>query len=205
MLNFNKFLRIIKENSSWIFLAAVIFILGTAAGFTAVGQNQSILEELTEPYFGLLEDLAEEVMKGGPLKGIFLIFSNNLIASVRIIFLGVLLGLAPLLGLIVNGGLIGILAGIFMVEQNVNPALFFIFGLLPHGILEIPAFLISAALGLKLGYHAIFPMEGMNRPQSIIYVAQEAINVIFYLTLIFLAAAIVEILVTPYLIQFMFP
>ncbi|MDO9573471.1 MAG: stage II sporulation protein M [Candidatus Contubernalis sp.] len=205
MFSFKKFLRIVKENSSWIFLASGIFVLGVVAGFTAVGQNQAILQELSEPYFELLEELAEEVMEGGPLQGIFLIFSNNLLASVRIIFLGILLGLAPLLGLVVNGGLIGILAAVFMVEQNVNPALFFIFGLLPHGILEIPAFLISAALGLKLGYHVIFPMEEMNRPQSITYVAKEAVNVIFYLTLIFLAASIVEILVTPYLIQFMFP
>lgn len=205
MFNFKKFLKIIQNNSSWILLSAILFSLGLAGGFVAVQQNLEILEQLSEPYFGFLEELAEEVMTGGPLQGISLIFFNNIFTSVRIIFLGILLGLAPLLGLVVNGGLIGILAAIFMVEQNVNPLLFLTLGLLPHGILEIPAFLISAALGLKLGYHAIFPLEGMTRPESIAYIAREAINVLFYLTLIFLAAAAVEILITPTLIPYMFP
>lgn len=205
MFNFRKFLRILQNNSSWILLSTFLFVLGFAGGFAAVQLDLENLEQLSEPYFGFLEGLAEEVMAGGPLKGISVIFYNNLVASMRIIFLGILLGLAPLLGLLVNGGLIGILAAIFMVEQNVNPLLFITLGLLPHGILEIPAFLISAALGLKLGYHAIFPLEGMSRPESISYIAREAVNVIFYLTLIFLAAAAIEILVTPTLIPYMFP
>lgn len=205
MLNFKKFLRIVKTSSSWIVLASFLFVLGFAGGFTAVQQDLNILEELSEPYFGFLENLAEEVMAGGPLRGISLIFFNNIFTAARIIFLGILLGLAPLTGLVVNGGLIGILAAIFMIEHNVSPLLFITLGLLPHGVLEIPAFLISAALGLKLGYHALFPMEGMSRPESITHIAREAINVLFYVAFILLAAAAIEILVTPTLIPHMFP
>ncbi|HDN68774.1 MAG TPA: hypothetical protein ENG23_04265 [Methanomicrobia archaeon] len=72
-----------------------------------------------------------------------LIFLNNAFTCFIDILLGPLLGLFPLFSAFLNGGLIGW----FAQEEG----LFVLLAIVPHGIFEIPALLLSAAIGLRLG------------------------------------------------------
>lgn len=71
------------------------------------------------------------------------IFLNNAFTCFLDIILGPLLGIFPLFSVILNGGLIGW----FAQEEG----LIVFLAIVPHGMFEIPAFLLSAAIGLKLG------------------------------------------------------
>jgi stage II sporulation protein M len=69
--------------------------------------------------------------------------------------LGVFFGIFPLFVAIVNGYLLGFVSR-FAVEEG---GILILWRLIPHGIFELPAVIISIGLGLKLGVSMI----GKNR------------------------------------------
>ena len=79
------------------------------------------------------------------------IFLNNAFTCFLDIILGPLLGIFPLFSIILNGGLIGW----FAQEEG----LIVFLAIVPHGMFEIPAFLLSAAIGLKLGREVLKQKE----------------------------------------------
>lgn len=200
MLNIKIFLGTLKKNNRWIILSSLIFLLSFFSGYIAADQNMEFINELSEPYFEFLEDMARDIVDKSPGRGIFILFFNNLFASLRVIFLGVILGIPPLFGLLINGSILGIVTAT-LAEQNIPPLLFLTLGILPHGILELPAFLISAAFGLKLGYHLLFPVEENNRWESLVLVIKEISNIIFFIIMLLIIAAAIEILITPLLLR----
>ena len=73
----------------------------------------------------------------------FVIFLNNAFTCFIDILSGPLAGVVPLFSAFVNGGLVG-----WFVQQEGGIVLV---AIIPHGIFEIPAFLISTAIGLRVG------------------------------------------------------
>ena len=71
------------------------------------------------------------------------IFSNNAFACFLDIILGPLIGIFPMFSAFINGGLLGWFAQ--------KEGLIVFLAIVPHGIFELPAFLLSAAIGLRLG------------------------------------------------------
>ena len=76
----------------------------------------------------------------------FIIFNNTKTAFSGAV-LGIFLGIFPLAILVINGYILGFVANKVVISEGI----FILWRLLPHGIFEIPAVLISLALGLKLG------------------------------------------------------
>lgn len=80
------------------------------------------------------------------------IFMNNLQSSFVGLIAGVFFGVFPILSSIVNGYVIG-----FVINKTIAVSgVLIIWRLLPHGIFEIPAVVISLAMGLKLGTFIFF-------------------------------------------------
>ncbi len=71
------------------------------------------------------------------------IFLNNSFTCFLDIISGPLIGIFPTFSAFINGGLLGW----FAKEEGLRVFL----AIVPHGIFEIPAFLLSAAIGLRLG------------------------------------------------------
>ena len=80
-----------------------------------------------------------------------LIFLNNTLTCFLAIFTGPLIGIFPIFSVFLNGGLIGWFARVY--DESV-----FIL-ILPHGVFEIPAFLISTAIGLRLAREVFKPAD----------------------------------------------
>ena len=123
---------------------ASLFLLATALGYAGLLSEffSNALKELQE--FG---DYFKGISFRCPLWASFfiffsLIFLNNSFKCFLNIILGPILGIFPLFSTFINGGLLGFLA------RKEGLAVFLY--VLPHGIFEIPAFLLSAAIGLKL-------------------------------------------------------
>jgi stage II sporulation protein M len=78
----------------------------------------------------------------------FFIFVNNAVKAFAVVLLGSLFGIVPVLFVAVNGILIGLMSSVIVAKHGAN---YLFAGTIPHGILEIPAFLIAASYGLELG------------------------------------------------------
>lgn len=199
MLSYNRILEIIKNNHTWWKISALLFIGSSLTGYMAAVTHLDLWTALLQPFFHHLEQMAGEIMAATDLEGISILFFNNLFASLRVLFLGIILGLPPLLGLVVNGSLLGVVLALLSQEQ-VSPLLFLLLGVMPHGILEIPAFLLSAGLGLKLGYHLVFPPAGKGRGESVLLVLKETLPMLIPIVFLLGVAAVIEIMVTPRLL-----
>jgi len=147
MFNLRANLRYLAGMRSYLVMSVMLFFAGVIVG----GTNESLHGFLDNQLAALAElgNLAEST--GRPGLAIFLIiFFNNSIKSALVIYMGALLGVIPVFFLIVNGMIFGYLYT-SIVERGENAALIFLKGVLPHGILEIPAVLLACAFGLKFG------------------------------------------------------
>lgn len=131
--------RYLKESKIQIYAIIGIFIFGILAGF------------VFPKYFTFLnptlKGLSNEVSGMGGFELFrFIFFNNGLNAFIGIIF-GAIFGLLPVLSALLNGVLIGYV-GKAVVDTN---GFLGLWKILPHGIFELPAILISLGIGLRLG------------------------------------------------------
>ncbi|MDQ2071969.1 stage II sporulation protein M [Haloarcula sp. H-GB4] len=82
---------------------------------------------------------------------------NNLGALLVMALGAISLGSMTVLSLILNGLLIGVVVGIAL--KQVSPIVVAAL-IVPHGLIEIPALLIVAAVGLRFGWHTIQYIRG---------------------------------------------
>jgi len=79
-----------------------------------------------------------------------------------------------------------------------NPFLFFAAGVLPHGVLELPAAVIATALAVRLGAVFVSPPKGMTVSEGWLWALADFVKTFLALVVPLLAlAAIVEVRVTP--------
>ncbi len=141
--------KMFKENGRWFRAVTIWFLMAMIFGVTAFRLNPRLLEEIMKDYY---EKFGSDIIFDAKL--VLLIFKNNLTVVTASLISGLLLGLGPILIIIVNGFVVGYVVAAFFTTPNtsvielVTRSLVY---LLPHGIIEIPAILIGAALGLRLG------------------------------------------------------
>ena len=143
--NFEQSLEYIKESKNYIWFSLILFFLASFIGyFFPVFFSEQILE--------MIRELIDKTEGLDGIELIRFIFLNNTQSSFFALFLGVFFGIIPFFILIVNGYVLGFVANIVVGEEG----LFVLWKLLPHGIFEIPAVLISIGLGLRLGMFLLF-------------------------------------------------
>jgi stage II sporulation protein M len=173
----------------FILLSGIVFFLFLIIGYYASGYLQtSILEQFQEVFKGLT--------KLGPFELTFFIFLNNSVKSFAAIILGVAFGIVPIIFLVLNGLIIGLV--IFEVIKA-KGILFTLAAILPHGIIEIPLFLISTAIGLKIGYEVIRKIKGKGNVKKEVKIGVK-LFILKILPLFFLAA-IIEVFITPFVVS----
>jgi len=138
--NFKLALKELKELKNFFYFSLAIFSLFTIIGliFPTFFQEQ-IIE--------LIKSLILQTQNLRPIELISFIMANNLKVAFFGMLLGIVFGIIPTLALVVNGYVLGFVLHRSILDQGI----FIIWRLLPHGIFEIPAILISTSLGIKLG------------------------------------------------------
>ncbi|MCW3134665.1 MAG: stage II sporulation protein M [Methanophagales archaeon] len=128
----------------------ILFISVLFIGSIALGYMGFLSEIFSEPleWIQQLSENIQDFTHGYPSWIIFLaffivLFLNNSFTCFLDIISGPLIGIFPMFSAFINGGLLG---G-FAKEEGLKVFL----AIVPHGIFEIPAFLFSAAIGLRLG------------------------------------------------------
>lgn len=171
----------------YILLATVLFLISLVSGLLVSQEFASgALEELKLT----LKPLAELF---NPLVLLAIIFINNAIKALAALVLGIVLGLPSLFFLGANGFMVGVTATALKSSLGCGVIAA---SLAPHGIIEIPALVLSSALGLKVGWESL---KYLTRQKSSVKAQlQQSIRVYLKWILVSLFfAAIIEVFITP--------
>ncbi len=131
------------------------------------------------------------------------LFLHNLQAVLTIGLLGLFsFSVLGMIAYLINVGAIGVLLGLFDLMGQ-SPWLILAAGILPHGVFEIPALVLSSAAVLQLGVVLVTPQMGKTIGEVLIEAVAHWARVIVGLVIPLLAvAAIIEVYVTPRLLEY---
>ncbi|KGE21085.1 stage II sporulation protein M [Paenibacillus wynnii] len=147
-MSFFTFLKDLRTIRIALLVSCLLFVTGGIIGWIGTITLEKLLLQQLEGLSEISKDLKES---SNPMWSFFVfIFLNNSIKGVLMIFLGALFGIIPALFLLVNGAVIGYLIHISSI-QGLDIFNLVVEGLLPHGIIEIPAIIIACAFGLHFG------------------------------------------------------
>lgn len=146
-----------------------------------------------EIYLGGFETSIEARLEHvSPVGGFLNYASNNWTVAVASSYSGLAFGVPTVLAVAFNGLMLGGLAA-----TEVDPVSLLAF-VVPHGVVEIPALLISAALGLYLGMVAWGFLRGKVDVEAVVSEVERAYYVLLGLAVLFVFAGFVEAFVSPY-------
>jgi stage II sporulation protein M len=191
----------IQEQSDYLrrlvpyFVTSLILLgVGIVFGITAASFFPDISHRLEDSFaeFG-------KMFRGLPkLQLAAAIFINNALKTLVVITFGTLAGVIPVLFLVVNGVTLGVVMYSSVQSRGLWPSLL---AILPHGVLELPAVLAGAAIGLLLGNHSIRRLLG-TAETTLSSELGRALR--FFLSIIvpfLLVAAVIESFISSVLVQ----
>lgn len=186
---FNSYLKSIKP---YAYTMAAIFILSSIFGYLSLfyyPEYSQLLEGALKEFEGFTELSQFQLF--------LFIFLNNSVKIFFTIVLGIFLAIVPVLMVFLNGYFIG--GVIYLVLARSGWATI-LAGLLPHGIIEIPVFILAAGMGLMIGTRAAQKL--FNTIERDKYSIKEDLkNGIRIFAVVFLplllAAALIESYITP--------
>lgn len=168
--------------------------MGLLALFAVLGYKAAGTPEAK----GVLDNLASLIKPLANLSApqlVGFIFLNNAVKAIMVMLLGTGLALFPLLFLIMNGAILGV---VIAEASNLYCPWVTFLSLAPHGVLEVPAILLAAGLGMRLGAEVACHLAG--RPSQVGQRLRLSLAVYWRICLpAFLMAAIVEVAITPLL------
>ncbi|WP_166245915.1 stage II sporulation protein M [Paenibacillus turpanensis] len=184
---------------AWIYIVitSILFAAAIYIGFTSNEFNELLRSQVEG-----LESIAQQLNQTENTQfWVFLfIFLNNAIKAVLIMFAGLFFGLIPLVFIVMNGMVLGF---VFRnaLEQGRDLSVLIVKGILPHGILEVPAILIAGALGLKLGGLMWNSLLRRNSRGTLTGFLKSLGKVSVVLVSVLLIAAVIESTVTFWLLK----
>ncbi|SFJ39048.1 stage II sporulation protein M [Thermoflavimicrobium dichotomicum] len=149
-----RFWQALKEERQYILIASMVFIVSAVYSYF---NAETLFESLKEtPVFKQLMGMVKNTEKNPEFFSIFtMLFLNNTQASFILLVSGLFFGLMPFMGVVTNGVILGVVIHQAAKATGHSPFLIFTKYILPHGILELPAFLLAVAMGLRLGVTVI--------------------------------------------------
>jgi len=171
-----------------IYLGYFVSINGVAGYFLSLGyqpgHGNSLLARLPFPAL--------------PALGID-IFLNNWLVSIATGLSGLGFAAPSFLTIMFNGFILGIL-----LAPTLSPSLtMFLAAILPHGIIEIPAFVLSGSAGIRLGYAALKARihPGLESGEYLAKTLRLTVYVVIGLAPLFLVAGLIEADITPIIMR----
>ncbi|WP_418282908.1 stage II sporulation protein M [Halorubrum sp. DTA98] len=119
-------------------------------------------------------------------------FGNNWTVAISTAFAGVALGIPAASSIAFNGLFLGAIAAL---EENLLVLVAFV---VPHGVFEIPALVVSGALGFHLGIVGWRTLRGRTDRESFADALERAFWVLMGVGILIAVAALIEGFVSPY-------
>lgn len=138
----------LKEMRHYLAFSFVILLAGMV-----VGATNPALDAFIQGQMSGIQKIAQSIQASNnpTLLFIIFIFFNNALKSILVMYLGMLFGIVPIVFLAINGMMLGYLVTKASEQGGGELFTLIVKGLLPHGIIEIPAIIIACAYGLKFG------------------------------------------------------
>jgi len=176
-----------------VLFSLFLFVLFFIFGALAFSQNPEAGEEMIET---ISQNVFLPILTDNSALLALNLFINNTEASLLLFIGGAAFGIVTMFILMTNGIIVGFVLQFTMIEKGLPVVLA---GIIPHGIFEIPAFIIAAGLGFILSESMW--KEFRNNGDA----ACEArrLGRIFVMTVIplLVAAAFTEAFITPQIIN----
>ncbi len=173
-----------------IFISAALFIFGLLLGLIIPTEGAGLfLEEAAA-----LDEMAGIIAPLPQIAIFVFILLKNLSVIILSFVLSPLLCIVPVIALVINGGVIGLVSVIILEEESLP---FLLAGLLPHGILELPALIMGEAVALSFGISVLQGIFGKDKRDTIISNFKNHLKYLAISAGLFIAAAIIETFVTP--------
>lgn len=186
-----------------IALAAGLFFGPSFVVFNAVGRDAGVAREIMPPdVIARAETAAERQAEGRGYADVpplaMPIFASSVITNnIQVTFTafagGIAAGLGTIAVLILNGVILGGVAGVFAYHQA---NLYLWSFVLPHGVIELTAIIIAGGAGLLLGSALILPGR-VTRREALIRRGREAIALIVGTAMLLVLAGLVEGFISP--------
>lgn len=177
-------------------IGCIFIVITTVFGVTYY-QNAELAKELLAPYIEMISGMVDE---NGDIAWSNL-FLNNVFASAQAVGMGIFpLIFLPIFVLLSNSIVTGAVLGLSMAEAGMDPVKGILFGILPHGVFELPGLFLSIALGFYLCRYMTGALFRRKRDMTLLEVlnAVAKVYVLGVLPLMTIAS-VIEIYVTPML------
>ncbi|MDD4482835.1 MAG: stage II sporulation protein M [Methanoregula sp.] len=186
-------LRRVLPVKNALVVTILLFIVAMLIGWVGTAHTPAIGEQLMEVF---QKEVAGQITVGDPADMFVKLLANNLEACIMLFLGGASFGILTLFILGLNGLVIGSVTEI--VSQG-HSAAFIAAALLPHGIFEIPAFIIAGALGFCMAQSLIAEWYGAGDTAE--DAGKYARLFLLYVLPLISVAALVEAFITPAVIH----
>jgi stage II sporulation protein M len=168
--NFNLAFNDIKNIKYFILFATLLFLFSAVFGYL-------FPKLFEEQVLKLIKEIIMKTQELGTIELITYIMYNNIQTAFLGMIMGIFFAIVPIATLAVNGYVLGFVANKSIAIEGVTV----LWKLVPHGIFEIPAIMISIALGIRLG---IFPFYVKDKLKAILSVIIMIASFIFFFSII---------------------
>ncbi len=128
------------------------------------------------------------------------IIANNIRLAIYAFVIGIFLGYFTLGVNFVNGYMLGYITSLYLdaaiKSGNYEYIYYFFAGILPHGVLEIPAIILSSSAGVAIGLSWLMPGK-LSRMENLQKTAREALPLLVLAVALLVIAGLIEAFVTP--------
>jgi stage II sporulation protein M len=176
-----------------VIIIFLLFFTTILIGWVGTAQNHAIGVEFMKLFE---KDVAGQVMGGSDLEIGSKIFLNNLEACILLFLGGASFGILTIFIMSLNGIVIG---AILEIVHEQHSAVFVAAAVLPHGVFEIPGFVIAGGLGIIFSQSLVNEYYGTGDAAT--EARQLAHSFVLLVIPLIAIAAIVEAFITPQVIQ----
>lgn len=189
----SRFSLLQRDFLKYFCVSLLIFLAGCTGGYLASQADPAFGEALVT----LFQDMVtKEIMSDEPPLLALQLFLNNLEACILLFLGGATFGLLTLFVLSFNGIIIG---GILEVVRGKTDDVVMVAAIVPHGIFELPAVIVSAALGLMLSRALMLEFTGQGDAAA--QAASLGRLFVRYVIPFIAFAACIEAFITPAVLQ----
>ncbi|APV44657.1 stage II sporulation protein M [Dehalogenimonas formicexedens] len=174
----------------WLLIAAALFCAGLVIGLLLPDSAADSIEQT-------FKDIAGNAASAEGF-GLFvlLLLNNTLAVGASFLFSPIFL-ILPVVSLLMNGALITVVARLTLQDHSLA---FLAAGILPHGIIEIPAYLLAQAAAICFGFNVLKAIFDTQRRSEAGPVLIKCLKWLGLAIILLISAALIEAFITPLLL-----
>jgi stage II sporulation protein M len=178
----------------WIVIAIALFGIGIAFGLTDPLNLASLLSD----------ELASLEKLGGILAPFtftmfIFVFLKNVITLLFSFIFSPILAIIPVVTLLLNGWIVGLVSTVVTEQKSLG---FVLAGILPHGVIELPALFIGEAAALSFGITAVIALFKKEKRELFLPSLKQNLRYLTLAVALMLPAAAIETFLTPLLVGY---